>query len=247
MAVIDGEILGSSRHTDSIDGASTVTPYSTNNHLSWQQTSASGGVLSLINSSGQSIDALALAGAFTQANFTMTSDGSQGTLIEVVNPPPPAGTTADMIMRDGSNGDYEIYDLGNNAILAAYALGQIGTEWQVAGLGGFNGTDTTDMILRDSNNGAFEIYDISNNNITDSRRDGPGRPGVDGLRLRRFLRQCRRNRHADAQQQYRRTSKCTTSATTRSHSRRRWARSALEWEVAGFGDFSGHAGETGTC
>ena len=95
---VDGEILGAVA-TDSIDVASTVTPYSTNNHLSWQQTSASGGVLSLINSSGQSIDALALAGAFTQANFTMTSDGSQGTLIEVGNPPPPAATTADMIMR----------------------------------------------------------------------------------------------------------------------------------------------------
>ena len=38
------------------------------------------------------------------------------------NPPPPAGTTADMIMRHGGNGDYEIYDIGNNAILAAESL-----------------------------------------------------------------------------------------------------------------------------
>ena len=91
-----------------------------------------------------------------------------------------------MIMRDGSNGNYEIYDLGNNAILAAYALGQVGTEWQVAGLGGFDGTDTSDMILRDSNTGAFEVYDISNNNITNCRRHGAGRAGVAGRRLRRF-------------------------------------------------------------
>ena len=40
-------------------------------------------------------------------------------------------------------------------ILAAGLLGQAGTEWQVAGLGGFFGADTTDMILRDSNNGVF--------------------------------------------------------------------------------------------
>jgi hypothetical protein len=31
-----------------------------------------------------------------------------------------------MILRNGTNGDYEIYDIGSNAILAAYALGQIG-------------------------------------------------------------------------------------------------------------------------
>ena len=86
----------------------------------------------------------------------------------MVNPTPPAGTTAAMIMRDGNNGNYEIYDLGNNAILAAGLLGQVGTEWQVAGVGGFDGTDTSDMILRDSNNGAFEVYDISNNNITNA-------------------------------------------------------------------------------
>src|SRR5262249_26133058 len=64
----------------------------------------------------------------------------------VSDPPPPAGTTADMILR-GSNtspavaGQYEIYDTGNNAILAAYSLGQVGTDWQFVGLGGFNGND----------------------------------------------------------------------------------------------------------
>ena len=71
-----------------------------------------------------------------------------------------------MILRDGTTGDYEVYDIGTNAILAASPMGQVGLEWQVAGLGGFYGTDTTDMILRDSNNGAFEVYDISNNEIT---------------------------------------------------------------------------------
>src|SRR5262245_66322124 len=50
------------------------------------------------------------------------------------NPPPPAGTTADMILR-GSNisaatmGQYEIYDIGNNGILAGYELCQVGTSW----------------------------------------------------------------------------------------------------------------------
>ena len=61
------------------------------------------------------------------------------------NPPPPGGTTADMILRGANTspavaGQYEIYDIGNNAILAGYSLGQVGTDWQFVGLGGFNGS-----------------------------------------------------------------------------------------------------------
>ena len=106
-----------------------------------------------------------------------------------------------MIMRDGNNGDYEIYDIGGNAILAAGDLGQVGLEWQVAGVGGFFGTDTSDMILRDSNNGVLEIFDISNNQITNAAPWGKsvwnGRSRVRQFQLARG-----RNRHANAQQQY---------------------------------------------
>src|SRR6185437_11205976 len=237
-----GEILGAVA-TDSIDVASTVTPYSTNNHLSWQQTSASGGVLSLINSSGQSIDALALAGAFTQANFTMTSDGNQGTLIEVGNPPPPAATTADMIMDDTS-GDYEIYDLGGNTIQAAYALDQIGTSWQVAGLGSFAGTDTTDMLMRDPGNGQLEIYDVSNNNISgpcsigqvgtswvvSGFADFSGHAGETGDMLMR-------NASTGQFEVYDISNNQITLAAG-------MGQVGLEWQGVGFGDFSGHANET---
>jgi probable HAF family extracellular repeat protein len=90
----------------------------------------------------------------------------------VPNPPPPAATTADMILR-GANGSpaagqYQIYDIGNNAILAGYSLAQIGTDWQFAGLGGFFGSDTTDMLLRNTNTGGLEVYDIANNQITNA-------------------------------------------------------------------------------
>jgi len=81
------------------------------------------------------------------------------------NPAPPPATTADMILRRGSDGHYDIYDIGNNTLLAAFNLGQVGTEWKFVGLGGFLGNDTTDMMLRNSNTGGFEIYDIRNNNI----------------------------------------------------------------------------------
>jgi uncharacterized membrane protein len=86
------------------------------------------------------------------------------------NPPPPVGTTADMISARLEHapavaGQYEIYDIGNNAILAGYSLGQVGTDWGFVTLGGFNGGETTDMLLRNSSTGGFEVYDISNNNI----------------------------------------------------------------------------------
>jgi hypothetical protein len=84
------------------------------------------------------------------------------------NPPPPPATTADMILRHGADGKYEIYDLGNNTILAAFQLGQVGTDWRFVGLGGFFGNDTTDMLLRNANSGGFEVYDISNNKITNA-------------------------------------------------------------------------------
>jgi hypothetical protein len=82
------------------------------------------------------------------------------------NPPPPPGTTADMVLRHGADGKYEIYDIGGNAILAAFPLGQVGTDWRFVTLGGFFGNDTTDMLLRNANSGGFEVYNISNNLIT---------------------------------------------------------------------------------
>jgi hypothetical protein len=73
-----------------------------------------------------------------------------------------------MILRHSADGLYEIYDIGNNAILAGYQLGQVGTEWQFAGLGGFQTGHTSDMLLRNGASGAFEVYDIGNNNITNA-------------------------------------------------------------------------------
>ena len=89
------------------------------------------------------------------------------------NPAPAAGTTAAMILRGANSsasvaGQYEIYDIGNNAILAGYSLGTVGTDFAFAGLGRFFDGDTVDMMLRSSSTGAFEVYDISNNNITNA-------------------------------------------------------------------------------
>ena len=44
-----------------------------------------------------------------------------------------------MTLSQATNGntEYEIYDIGNNAISAGQLLGKIGADWQFAGLGGF--------------------------------------------------------------------------------------------------------------
>ena len=131
-------------------------------HTVWQQNGGSG-QLSLVNN-GSPLVAFNLLGQYTSADFSAGNDGAGGTLISINNPPPPAATTADMILRNTNSGAYEIYDIGNNTILSAHFLGQVGTEWNFVVLGSFFGSDTTDMILR--NSVGFEVYDISNNNIT---------------------------------------------------------------------------------
>jgi glucose/arabinose dehydrogenase len=156
----------------------------------------------------------------------------------VFSAPPPAGTTADMILRRGADGLYEIYDIGNNSVLAAYQLGQVGTEWTVAGLGSFSGNDTTDMILRDRNNGAFEVYDISNNKIT-----GAGTLGQVGLEYQvagfgnfngpgAGTDMMMRNSNTGAFELYDINNNSITGAS-------QIGQVGLEWKVAGFGDFNG--------
>jgi Pectate lyase superfamily protein len=103
--------------------------------------------------------------------MTVTEKNSGPAVFAIVpNPRPPKHTTANMILRGANTssaaGQYEIYDIGNNAIMAAYSLGEVAADWAFVTLGSFNGTDTTDMLLRNNNTGAFEVYDISDNNIT---------------------------------------------------------------------------------
>ena len=63
-------------------------------------------------------------------------------------------------------GQYEIYDIGGNAILTAYSLALLGPEMTASGLGSFQAGDSDDMLLRNSPTGAFDAYYISGNSIT---------------------------------------------------------------------------------
>ena len=74
--------------------------------------------------------------------------------------------TTDMTLRNRNTGQFEVYDIRNNAITSASNLGTVGLDFQVAGFGPFHGPGTSDMMLRNANTGQFEVYDIVNNQIT---------------------------------------------------------------------------------
>jgi hypothetical protein len=100
------------------------------------------------------------------------------------NNPRAAGTTADMIMRDSTDGAYRLYNLGNNKNLtlddpllplwAPNSIG-IGTDWDFAGSGDSAANPTAvagavewdfaknmqDIFLRNKVTGNFAIYNVN--------------------------------------------------------------------------------------
>ena len=77
---------------------------------------------------------------YAGAQFAAASDGGSGTAITMTmgpTAPPvtPPGTTAEMIVQDTGSGVLRLYDLGDNATLADYVIGQVGLDWQLLGVG----------------------------------------------------------------------------------------------------------------
>jgi hypothetical protein len=153
--------------------------------------------------------------------------------------------TADMILRDGANGKYEIYSIADNAIVTAAGLGQVGTEWTAAGLGDFSGNagELSDMLLRNSRTGQFEVYDISNNQLVSAAP--MGQVGLewavvgfgDFSSIPNETDMLMRNLNTGAFEVYDISQNRITAAMP-------MGQVGLEWSVAGFGDFSGNANET---
>jgi hypothetical protein len=69
-----------------------------------------------------------------------------------------------MLMRDTANGAIDYFDIQHNQLVAAGAMGNIGTEWEVLGFGDFSGNpNESDMLMRDTGNGAIDYFDIQDN------------------------------------------------------------------------------------
>jgi microcystin-dependent protein len=156
------------------------------------------------------------------------------------NPLPPAGTTANIVLRGANTspsvGQFEIYNISNNAILTSYELGQVGANWQFVGLGTFFGGDPGDMLLRNSSTGGYQVYNVSNNNITNSAFLGTvglnwqaagfgdfNRDGMTDMVLR--------NNSSGAFQVYNIANNSITASAT-------LGTVGLDWQVGGFGNFA---------
>jgi hypothetical protein len=124
----------------------------------------------------KAIDFLSVGETVTVRTPVVIDDHQGGTTVQTElvtvkggrNPSPPSGTTAEMIMSSPSNGDYEIYNVGGNRILAAYYLARVGSPWTFASLGTFQAGDSNDMLLRNASTGAFEAYYVGGNTITNT-------------------------------------------------------------------------------
>ena len=70
------------------------------------------------------------------------------------------------LSRNTNTGGLELYDIANNQITGAAFLGNVGLDWQFAGVAPVHAAGASDLVLRNVNTGAFEVYDIANNQIT---------------------------------------------------------------------------------
>jgi hypothetical protein len=71
-----------------------------------------------------------------------------------------------MLLRNVNTGGLMLYDTANNQITGSFFLGNIGLDWQYAGVAPVHGPGTSDLVLRNVNSGAFQVYNIANNQIT---------------------------------------------------------------------------------
>src|SRR5262249_34633680 len=178
----------------------------------------------------------------TNPGNNVATDTDTLILFSSPSPPAPAGTSAHMILRR-ADGLYAIYDIGNNASLAAHPLAQVGTDWQFAGLGGFQAGDTADMLLRSASTGGFEVYDISSNNVTNA--EFLGNVGMDWqvtgfgnfASRRGETDMIRRNVNSGGLEVYNIANNQITNAAF-------IGAVGLDWQFSGVGNFSGVGGET---
>src|SRR5947207_12341875 len=71
-----------------------------------------------------------------------------------------------MLLRNVNTGGLQLYDIANNQITGAFFLGNVGLDWQYAGVAPVHAPGASDLVLRNVNTGQFEVYDIANNQLT---------------------------------------------------------------------------------
>ena len=222
-------------------GVTTVTAADTSVVFDWAQVSAlSAANLQVTAPAGSNVIYADTAAAVEALTPVQRAELQAVGVTEIVSGPP-SGTTFDMILQKGST--YEIYDIGNSALLGANQLGVVNTAFQVVDLGGFDSADTSDMLLRDTSNGTFGVDDVANNAITGSVTlgqvgtnwqiagfgDFSGNAGETDMLLQ--------DSGAGQLQVYDISNNAITFAAP-------MGQVGLEWQATDFADFSGNADET---
>ncbi len=151
--------------------------------------------------------------------------------------------TSDMLLRNSTSGNFQVYNISNNQITGSASLGAVGLNWQFSGIGNFSVAGESDMMLRNADTGDFQVYNISNNQITGSAFIGEvgldwqfsgignfsGQPGASDMMLR--------NTATGQFQVYNiSNNQITGSASV--------GTVGLDWQFSGVGNFSSNPGES---
>ena len=71
-----------------------------------------------------------------------------------------------MLLRNTSTGAFEAYYISNNNITGAAVVGTVGTNWNFAGTGDFDGASSlSELLLRNSRSGSFELYQVASGGV----------------------------------------------------------------------------------
>ncbi len=150
---IGGSIVGAQTN-DSI--VFDTIAYSPSLHTVWQQTSSSGGTLSLVAGNGSTIETLSFAGQYASVDFQTFSAGNDEA-IEIVTPPSPLTYANDFNgLRVGdilwtNGGELGVW-VENSSLNPTWELLSSNTNgWSAVGSGDYNGDGISDILWQNGN------------------------------------------------------------------------------------------------
>ena len=166
---LSGQIVGAIAG-DQIDAA--FASFAAGDHAVWQQTSSSGGTLSLFDN-GTDLGSFNLAGSFNSLDFNLSKDGSSGALVTVQNTPSyaeNAGNNDEWILSDGS-------------WVESAGPGSHPSGYNVAGIGDWTGNGTDGILWFNPTTGDTDEWQLSNTQWSGSVDLGshPGNYQISGV------------------------------------------------------------------
>jgi phage FluMu protein gp41 len=112
--------------------------------------------------------AIALAGQQTNVGTVTGQDVNTLTTVTDDNPANYFGDagTGDILWHNVANGGTSIWEMNGGQLAAQpVSLGLINTDWQVAGVGDFNGDSTSDILWHNSVTGGTSIWEMNNGQL----------------------------------------------------------------------------------